>query len=79
VLAVFGVLGYVCRGLAIPAAPMVLAFVLGGVVERGLRAALIITAGDPVQLFSSAIASALLLAAAAILAWPIARRLLRRG
>jgi putative tricarboxylic transport membrane protein len=79
VLAVFGVLGYACRGLGIPAAPMVLAFVLGGVVERGLRAALIITAGDPFQLFSSAIAAALLLTAAAILVSPIARRLVRRA
>jgi putative tricarboxylic transport membrane protein len=72
---VFGALGHVLRRADVPVAPLVLAFVLGSVAERDLRAALIIAGGDPVMLFGSPIAAVLWLGCAAVLLLPLARRL----
>ena len=72
---IFGALGHLLRRLDVPVAPLVLAFVLGAVAERDLRAALIIGGGDPMMLFSSPIAAVLLLACAGVLLFPIARRI----
>jgi putative tricarboxylic transport membrane protein len=46
VMLIFGVLGYVLRKLAYEPAPMVLAFVLGPLLEKNLRKALIISDGN---------------------------------
>ncbi|MQA79109.1 MAG: tripartite tricarboxylate transporter permease [Streptosporangiales bacterium] len=46
-LAVFGLLGYVMRKAHFPAAPMVLAFVLGPLFEQSVRRSLVISQGDP--------------------------------
>jgi putative tricarboxylic transport membrane protein len=43
---VFGALGYVFRKLSYEPAPMVLAFVLGPLLERNLRQALILSDGS---------------------------------
>jgi putative tricarboxylic transport membrane protein len=45
-LAVFGLVGYVMRKADVPAAPLVLAFVLGPLAERAVRQALIISQND---------------------------------
>ena len=70
-LAVFGLVGYVMRKLDVPAAPLVLAFVLGPLAERAVRQSLIISQNDwsvfvtrPVALLFLVLA--LLLVAAAI-------------
>jgi putative tricarboxylic transport membrane protein len=47
VMLVFGVLGYIFRKLNYEAAPLVLAFVLGPLLEQNLRQALIISDGNP--------------------------------
>lgn len=46
VLAVFGVIGYAMRGLGFEPAPLVLALVLGPMIETSLRQSLKITQGD---------------------------------
>jgi len=48
----FGLLGYVMRKTDFPAAPMVLAFVLGPLFERSLRRSLVISQGDPTIFFT---------------------------
>ena len=45
-LAIFGLLGYGMRKVDIPAAPLVLAFVLGPLAERAIRQSLIISQND---------------------------------
>jgi putative tricarboxylic transport membrane protein len=45
-LAVFGLVGYIMRKADVPAAPLVLAFVLGPLAERAVRQALIISQND---------------------------------
>jgi putative tricarboxylic transport membrane protein len=45
-LAVFGLVGYVMRKVGIPAAPLVLAFVLGPLAERAVRQSLVISQND---------------------------------
>ncbi|MFD2265027.1 tripartite tricarboxylate transporter permease [Lacibacterium aquatile] len=65
-MAVFGVLGYVFRKLEAEPAPMLLAFILGPMMEEFLRRTLLFSRGDPLVLVTRPI-SASLLAVAAIL------------
>ena len=44
---IFGLLGYIMRKTDFPAAPMVLAFVLGPLFEQSLRRSLVLSQGDP--------------------------------
>jgi len=46
VMAIFGLVGYVMRKLDFPTAPMVLAFVLGGLFEEKVRQSLVISRGN---------------------------------
>lgn len=46
ILLVFGVLGYLMKLVSIPAAPFILAFILGGMLEQNLRQALTISNGS---------------------------------
>jgi putative tricarboxylic transport membrane protein len=55
-LVVFGVLGYVFRKVDIPAAPLILALVLGGMMEQSFRQAMTISGGNPVVFVGSGIA-----------------------
>jgi putative tricarboxylic transport membrane protein len=43
----FGVLGYVFRKVDIPLAPLVLALVLGGMMEQSFRQAMTLSGGNP--------------------------------
>jgi putative tricarboxylic transport membrane protein len=45
-LVIFGLLGYVMRKLDIPAAPLVLAFVLGPIAENAVRQSLLLSDGS---------------------------------
>jgi putative tricarboxylic transport membrane protein len=47
----FGMLGYVMEKLDIPAAPTVLAVILGPMAEAAFRRALLLSGGDPSILF----------------------------
>ncbi|WP_152656950.1 tripartite tricarboxylate transporter permease [Oceanobacillus sp. CFH 90083] len=45
-LVIFGILGYLMRIFAFPAAPFILAFILGGMMEQALRQSLTISGGS---------------------------------
>jgi TctA family transporter len=68
-MALFGLLGYVLSKLGCEPAPMLLAFILGPLMEEYLRRAMLISRGDPSVFFTRPISATLLaLAAAAICA-----------
>ncbi|MDY0404364.1 tripartite tricarboxylate transporter permease [Virgibacillus sp. 179-BFC.A HS] len=59
----FGVLGYVMRVIKFPAAPMLLAFILGGMMEQAFRQSLTISNGSLSIFVTSPIAAGMLLVA----------------
>ncbi len=64
----FGILGYVFLKLGLEPAPLLLALILGPMMEENLRRALLLSRGDWSILVTRPISAALLLAAAALLA-----------
>ncbi|HET8609357.1 MAG TPA: tripartite tricarboxylate transporter permease [Burkholderiales bacterium] len=67
----FGVLGYLFRKVDIPLAPLVLAVVLGSIMEQSFRQAMTISGANPVIFVSSGICIVLLIAAAFLLMLPV--------
>ncbi len=67
----FGVLGYLMRKLDIPAAPLVLAFVLGPMAERALRQSLVMSQNSLDIFVSRPLSLALLIIAALLVIAPI--------
>src|SRR6476660_4368700 len=67
IMAVFGVLGYICVKLECEPAPMILGFILGPLMEENLRRAMLLSRGDPFVFFQKPISLALLIAAAGLL------------
>ena len=67
----FGVMGYVFRKIDIPLAPMVLALVLGGIMEQSFRQAMTISGANPVVFVSSGICVTLLVCAVVLVSLPI--------
>ncbi|HET7598151.1 MAG TPA: tripartite tricarboxylate transporter permease, partial [Burkholderiales bacterium] len=63
----FGILGYVFVMLKCEPAPLILAFVLGPLMEENLRRALLISRGDPTVFFTRPISLAFLIATAVLL------------
>ena len=63
----FGVLGFVFMKLRVEPAPLILAFVLGPLMEENLRRALLISRGDPTVFFTRPISLGFLIATAALL------------
>jgi TctA family transporter len=61
--AVFALLGYVFLKLGCEAAPFILGFVLGPLMEENLRRSMVISSGDPTIFFSRPISLGLVLAA----------------
>ena len=74
----FGVLGFFMRIYGFPAAPMVLAVVLGPMLEQTMRQALMISRGSPAIFVTRPISLAVLVAAAVLLAVPALRGRRRR-
>jgi TctA family transporter len=70
VMAVFGLLGYVCAKLECEPAPMILGFILGPLMEENLRRAMLLSRGDPFVFVSPSkpISLGFLVAAAILLA-----------
>ena len=60
VMGIFGVLGYLFRKFGFEPGPMILAFVLGPLLERSLRQALLISAGSPWIFFKRPISGTLM-------------------
>ena len=67
----FGGLGYAFRKLGVPAAPLVLALVLGGMMEQSFRQAMTISSANPAIFVQSGISVTLLAAAALSVVLPI--------
>ena len=62
-MALFGVLGYVFAKLGCEPAPMLLAFILGPLMEEYLRRAMLLSRGDPMVFFRRPISATLLVLA----------------
>ncbi|MBM4278229.1 MAG: tripartite tricarboxylate transporter permease [Deltaproteobacteria bacterium] len=60
IMGIFGVFGYLLRKLDFEPGPMILAFVLGPILERSLRQALLISAGSPLIFFKRPISGTLM-------------------
>lgn len=75
-LILFGVVGFFMRLARFPAAPLILAFVLGDIMEQAMRQSLMISRGDWSIFVNRPIAFTLLILAAASLVWPMLRGLL---
>ena len=65
---ILGALGYLLRYLALPAAPMLLGFVLGPLMEEHFRRALLLSGGDYMTFLQGTIALVCLLVSALLLA-----------
>jgi putative tricarboxylic transport membrane protein len=78
VMVVFGVLGYLMRKFGYEPAPMVLAFVLGPMLENNLRKSLILSHGDFTIFVERPISAVCLALAAAALVGPLLPGLARR-
>lgn len=64
----FGVLGYWLRKLQCEAAPMLLGFILGPLMEEHLRRAMLISSGDPLIFFQRPVSMGLMIASFGLLA-----------
>jgi putative tricarboxylic transport membrane protein len=60
VMGVFGLIGYLFRKVGLEPGPLILAFVLGPILERSLRQALLISAGSPLIFFQRPISGVLM-------------------
>jgi putative tricarboxylic transport membrane protein len=75
----FGVLGYIMRKFDFPPAPMILALVLGFMIETNLRRSLILSDGDWSFFFTRPISGTILAVTALSLLYPVIRAVLARN
>jgi putative tricarboxylic transport membrane protein len=74
----FGVLGYLLRKFAFPAAPFILAMILGPMLEKTLQQSLIASGGDFMTFLNRPISAALLLAAGLLMLTPVAKQIWKK-
>jgi len=74
VMVLFGLLGYLFKKFRYEAAPLVLALVLGPMMENSLRQALLMSAGSPLVFFERPISAVLMGTAIVLLVFPIIPR-----
>ncbi|MFP5071648.1 tripartite tricarboxylate transporter permease [Pseudonocardia nantongensis] len=75
---VFGALGYLMKKLGFEPGPLVLAFVLGAMLETSLRRSLLLFGGDPAGFLARPISGVLLTAFLAVVLLPLVAALWRR-
>jgi TctA family transporter len=75
--AAFALLGYIFLKLGCEAAPFILGFVLGPLMEENLRRSMVISGGDPTIFVTRPISLGLLLAALGLVALIVVPRLRR--
>lgn len=78
VMLVFGVIGWLMRLARLDPAPLILAFVLGDILERSVRQALLVGLGSPMIFVQRPISAILLSVAAILLLWPLVRAIASR-
>ena len=71
VVAALGVLGYFMNIFKFPAAPMLLGFVLGPLVEENLRRALLLSRGDMATFIDRPISASVIAVTALLLVWTV--------
>jgi putative tricarboxylic transport membrane protein len=71
---IFGILGYLMKKFGYEGAPLVLAFVLGPMMEQNLRKSLIISQGDFSIFFTRPLAAISLIVSIALLILPMIGR-----
>jgi TctA family transporter len=67
IMALFGVLGYVCVKLECEPAPMILGFILGPLMEENLRRAMLLSRGDPMTFITKPISAGFIIASVILL------------
>jgi TctA family transporter len=67
IMAIFGVIGYVCVKLECEPAPMILGFILGPLMEENLRRAMLLSRGDPTVFFTKPISAVFMIASVILL------------
>jgi len=72
---IFGIIGFCMKKLEVPAAPMVLSLVLGGMLETSLRQSLIISQGNPAIFFTRHLSLVFLIAALGMFLWPVVMKI----
>jgi len=77
-LYVIGVIGFAMRRYGLPVLPAIIGVILGPAAEQQMRRALQISDGDLIGLVNSPFAVTVYVVVIALLAWPLARKLLRR-
>jgi putative tricarboxylic transport membrane protein len=77
VMIVFGLIGYLMKKTGFEPGPMVLAFVLGSIVESSVRRSMLIFDGDPSGFFTRPISGTILALFLVVALWPAAKALLR--
>lgn len=73
----FGLIGYFMKKMHIPAAPLVLALVLGSLLENSLRQSLILSDGNPLVFFARPISGTIMWVAIILIFWPVVKNLLK--
>lgn len=77
VMIAFGVVGYLMKKTGFDPGPLVLAFVLGSLVESNVRRSLLIFGGDPTGFVTRPLSGTILAILVAVVAIPVIRQLLR--
>jgi putative tricarboxylic transport membrane protein len=67
IMAIFGVLGYICVKLECEPAPMILGFILGPLMEENLRRAMLLSRGDPMTFVTKPISAGFVIASVILL------------
>ena len=71
IMTLFGLIGFLMKKFAYPAAPLILGFILGPLLEVSLRQALIVSDGSFLIFFVRPISAILLIAAVVSFAYPL--------
>jgi putative tricarboxylic transport membrane protein len=75
---VFGVFGYLIRKGKFPAAPLVLAMILGPILERSMQQSLMMSGGEFQVFLQRPISATLLIVAGLLMLTPVARQLWKK-
>lgn len=76
---IFGAIGYLMKKFGFEPGPLVLAFVLGSLLESSIRRSLILFDGDPTGFATRPVSGTLVLVLAVVIMFPIAQTVLRRS
>ena len=76
---IFGVIGYLMKQVALPAAPIIMGIILGPLIETHFRRALIISNGNYATFFTHPVSAVFLCAAIVSILYPLIRWAVRRN